>query len=682
MKGKKILDRNKEIKVLFASEVSRLTKRDRNVYCSTKLRNTKVGTLRKKSNSCYDVFGFQNRKCSYDHTTKQYRCDKGCITKKFSKLQSRLNKIHKLSQPKTEPKSVIEHQSVKILKPSKIRDVKSESDCCVCTRAQHYNLVCFPDNNHSTFRGKPIVNPKNIPKYPSAYFPDCNCVNQQVSVTPSRLQVRKKNVGDAAVATSRSLCNTCTSMKPTRAKRASGPFCRICKIPKSIRKRDVPCHSLGATKKIFSNHTSSRNLQNKIRTIFKCILLGLVVIAWSPCIITVLLCWILTYPLRPQYIKTSGCENEECLHKQTPLCHIMGGVKCLGDKAAYSIKAMLSLLRSNEEDEHLQDRPASYSRGCPDPKKKYTLFYTDHRGWRMKPIRDKNLHLYNGDVEEFQDPNSMPGQNTGRKKNIIKKCCGCKLRKAEKDINIDTTLHHPETKKNQSQNTKMRKHVYRRSQRLNGEGKSLKHEVHRPRIRSKSHPMPYDSHIRPCEKLPVKYPPCLRNSRSSPLPLNNNIAKRKCKSRFTQRLPNCCELCERRKQNNISLKEVNRSCHNKKVHPRCVSNKHRKKEKSYLKRLWNYIRCSWDELERVVDETEDVAWKDEIKCDMYWLTLQQKQFPWLYQHCPCLYPCFTVWFNCIKSTWHMAVYTLSFCVWCPVMFGCYIFSELFWQCLK
>ncbi|KAL0882203.1 hypothetical protein ABMA27_000746 [Loxostege sticticalis] len=165
--------------------------------------------------------------------------------------------------------------------------------------------------------------------------------------------------------------------------------------------------------------------------LLKYLLIALVIIAWSPCILALAVCWLLVYPLKPHYVledikksehfvtccstqKIISPTKKKCLSTRilewtvkTSRCFIskifdlypslmnteLGKYKELGlQKQKHKLCKPLKVTQTCSPNQITEIRPKdcnTSSKWQPHPTKRYILFYDSERGWLMKPLRSE-----------------------------------------------------------------------------------------------------------------------------------------------------------------------------------------------------------------------------------------------------------------------------------------------------
>lgn len=139
--------------------------------------------------------------------------------------------------------------------------------------------------------------------------------------------------------------------------------------------------------------------RNQIMLIVKYILFGLALLVWSPCIIMVVFCWLITYPLRPNCITAQVRGKRGYLHRlpcsgKSPepepgfWSSFVQWIKSAEWFNRDAYKAVVSLVRKEStEDEDDECTSSCQHRLQPNPNRQYTMYHSADRGWVMKPIR-------------------------------------------------------------------------------------------------------------------------------------------------------------------------------------------------------------------------------------------------------------------------------------------------------
>lgn len=218
------------------------------------------------------------------------------------------------------------------------------------------------------------------------------CIDQQVSITPSRLPTSVENLIDA-IATTKQFLNIKFTSSTNNINHKN---CNCCDETNLQFNKTTSNNRFNIiTKALPFVITISKKCSTYGAFIVKSILFGIIFIAWIPCIFVILTFWTLTYPLRPHFILTDNLPDTQqfcmapCNSWKTCMSNMFNYVTVILHKAFHLGKYMISPLHNQNYDKgplHRQDRHKSHEQKHPNPTRKYTLCYAKNRGWTIKPI--------------------------------------------------------------------------------------------------------------------------------------------------------------------------------------------------------------------------------------------------------------------------------------------------------
>lgn len=614
-------------------------------------------------------------------------------------------------------------------KQSENRSSYKISPVCNCCTPMHYKLLNFPSNNmNKCFEFKTSSSRNCRTKSPVVI--QQTRIHRGVMIKPSCFQCTS-GAGDSVE------CHN--SIKPkielsncNIKKQKSN--CDNAKFRCKVRKRCVkPRISL------FAIYFNQNYFVLLIKMTLKCFLFGFAILAWSPCIVSVFVYWLITYPLRPQHIfrqakldsfyKYGSCFNGSEFWRL--IFH--STVRAL-EKVGHAYNALCSSIKNqNYENTNVSKpclpRPFTDSKKligkhrkfhiCVNPKKRYTLYYARNRGWIMKSVRKcrkrkQSLHKCLPNIDKQQDlkeNNRCPGflniRNHASSTSLKNKSCinmSC-----NRPINGDNIIE---------QTTCLSKMVSTRSSPLltNTEclinNRSLTKSLFNnfescqtPAIYQKENAIcvPYYTEIPMYEKsAPICTPKCKFRLGNVPYDIQTSSRSIKNITRKKHLRPTCynyqylgsngkrsagpCSYSQKR----ILLHGEQCPCGHKNTFAKHLRKKQRPKYHissvkscrniTLRQKVFNYCKSTFNKLRSVVRETDSEVWKTDICNDMYASTLRKKPWFWVYKNCPSFYPYFLVCCKFNKDVGHCLLYVISACVWCPMICCCYFCYELFCKC--
>ncbi|RVE41906.1 hypothetical protein evm_013456 [Chilo suppressalis] len=138
-----------------------------------------------------------------------------------------------------------------------------------------------------------------------------------------------------------------------------------------------------------------------LKTLLKYFLLGLTVIAWSPCIIVAFLCWFLFSSLMPDDVNVDKVDPACAKNKEGFFSKLVEWITRVNNKIKFTFEAVKNSLNADEEiiepspqynSVGTQKRPNIGIDSQPNPERKYILYHTQQKGWLMKPMQGVAKH--------------------------------------------------------------------------------------------------------------------------------------------------------------------------------------------------------------------------------------------------------------------------------------------------
>ncbi|XP_032512861.2 uncharacterized protein LOC116766844 [Danaus plexippus] len=156
-------------------------------------------------------------------------------------------------------------------------------------------------------------------------------------------------------------------------------------------------------------------------SILKGIIFIVIVILWSPCIIIVCFCWLLTYPVRPFNLFEKNdftTKNRYCNDGSRGGWELGRLFHNISQRLQYTANTIYSVFKRNESTKSDCLNPPvvkttchknlifkSRHNLCADPRMKYCVYYKRNKGWVMKPYKKRKTYT-NKHMKLANSPNS------------------------------------------------------------------------------------------------------------------------------------------------------------------------------------------------------------------------------------------------------------------------------------
>ncbi|PZC85513.1 hypothetical protein B5X24_HaOG216621 [Helicoverpa armigera] len=479
--------KNEEVNFVFVRDTPSFIK-----YCKRRAEKHDKGKKRKRDTKLpSDIFGFQKKTRYFDPHLYQMSCHP------FKKLRKGFHR--KPKEPVCLPDCLCKHHTVKVLNSGGQGEPASSLYYNIHSphlhkphRRRRYDEDESFQRDRVWFKGKDVT----VGVSPSSLTPliRCRCdarigpskaeVANLSSATPGpRSPARPSDTpgplgsGEAPSAPSKPKGKGSKTKKPypqhsTPSPSTAGPSpastkrhpVAPIKKGKKVKKKNVD--ACKERKKIISDHwkkfLSKFKKIKKLKTVnkketgkkaLKYIFFGLLIMAWSPCLLAVILVWAISCPIKMTTLVKAdyGVSSK----KSIPLIHsFLNRFRKRGTESEYqrmcfengipttrsfvtsvaswyaravgtvmnSFNAMMSMLKLK----NVPTRAASsfLPSNHPNPRKKYTMCYADNRGWMMKPPRRSNSRSYASTrvVQHMRcECNPTFWVKTGPRKNDIRK---------------------------------------------------------------------------------------------------------------------------------------------------------------------------------------------------------------------------------------------------------------------
>lgn len=482
---------------------------------------------------------------------------------------------------------------------------------------------------------------------------------------------------------------------------------------------------------------------NLILKVMKYILFVLAILVWSPCILMVIICWLLTYPLRPNCIRAQGAKRG-MFQKRLP-CGVCSGpekgfwssfvewIKSAEWFNRDAYKAVVSMVKKESTEEDVECQHKLH----PDPNRQYTLYHSAEKGWIMKPIRfdGKRTKILNVLCDPF-----FPHKRTPKKQPISEN-------KDKKKVRITTAAGMPS-----DFGTGPPPHIeYRKYGKRNlGKNNAITSQP-----RSQPPPQPQDPCLRYCpiqtckkHKKPKKtkaMSPLYERTRQAaeadakarydytnrnagpyaePNAQQTTVQRQRvfgaetvsawaakgpclpCVSRTAPCARPPCKACRLRILNQLQVgnyvkgkskkamkqkwrKEKKANLVDPKYDTRHVGHvkykmaTEKEKRKFRTRQQGNFLQRYYNYLTHKIRETEKAVWFPEFKCGQLWVqTLKEKPCFWVYKMCPTFYPACLDCRKQIGTCCHFVLFCLSTFVWFPPIFCCYLCLQAYCRFFK
>ncbi|XP_046963610.1 uncharacterized protein LOC124532631 [Vanessa cardui] len=276
---------------------------------------------------------------------------------------------------------------------------------CMCSKPVNYKLAEFPCDKMSKFVDLNNNSDRNCNCSLTKEI-QCSRKNRKVSTTPTHFSICKIGAGDSA--TNRHSLDS--KIQANCMKKHSGNGDTV----------PLKCTQRKRTNSFISVNFSNNRLVAIIKSVTKILLLSFAIIAWSPCIISVYIYWLITYPLRPHHIfaqskfdECSKCKSC-CQCGNAFWCTIFNSILRSLEKFGHVYNILVSSIKNQKHDNEDKISPLSSHSNVinrclrhkhrklhinANPREKYTLCCMQRRGWIIKPSREHrkqkhNLHKY------------------------------------------------------------------------------------------------------------------------------------------------------------------------------------------------------------------------------------------------------------------------------------------------
>nr|XP_026496939.1 uncharacterized protein LOC113401300 [Vanessa tameamea] len=278
---------------------------------------------------------------------------------------------------------------------------------CVCSKPVNSKLVDFPCGKMCKCVDLNNVLDRNC-NYSVSKEIQYSRKNRKVSVTPSCFSICKIGAGDSAI--NRHSLDSKIQAKCMEKNTGNGGGDTVL----------LKCTQRKPTYSLLSVYFSNNHLVAIIKSVTKILLLSFAIIAWSPCIISVYIYWLITYPLRPQHIFTQSKYDECAKCKSCFQCgnafwySIFHSIVRALEKLGHAYNILVSSIKNKKHENKNRIGPflpqSTVINKClrhkhrklhfnANPRERYTLSYMQRRGWIIKPLRKHRkrkhyLHKY------------------------------------------------------------------------------------------------------------------------------------------------------------------------------------------------------------------------------------------------------------------------------------------------
>ncbi|XP_028172847.1 uncharacterized protein LOC114361842 isoform X2 [Ostrinia furnacalis] len=422
-----------------------------------------------------------------------------------------------------------------------------------------------------------------------------------------------------------------------------------------------------------------------LQTTLRYLLLVLSIIAWSPCIIAVGFCWLLVYPLKPNYVFEDDKElddDETCCKKKSAFTKVMDWIAKTSQRMASSIREIHRLLMNKEECciespniAQASSAPCQITavhkksrtpwQPCPD--RKYILYFDSVRGWLMKPVRNEicekckraevvqNLSLDHPHESPSRPNRAVTFSDTMHqdKGNIVSRefihKCKCPPKTAHKsnaNVCTQTTCRKTENRLPKcgicvDPDDILIQRIDKKPDPKKGRKKKSVFCAYRPPIHKKTSKMPKGKSLK-CRKCK----PRTRAPFASMGPRLNMNPRGPFQSRATA----------------------------------LYSKEEDEPDRSLGQRFCDSCKSCAHSLKEVVTEADKV-WDVEMTCNnMYIQTLKKRPCFWIYHCCKSMYPAFLAFHKLCSNACYVCTLLFGICVWCPLLLCCYGLSWLVCGC--
>ncbi|XP_064071498.1 uncharacterized protein LOC113401300 [Vanessa tameamea] len=461
--------------------------------------------------------------------------------------------------------------------------------------------------------------------------------NRKVSVTPSCFSICKIGAGDSAI--NRHSLDSKIQAKCMEKNTGNGGGDTVL----------LKCTQRKPTYSLLSVYFSNNHLVAIIKSVTKILLLSFAIIAWSPCIISVYIYWLITYPLRPQHIFTQSKYDECAKCKSCFQCgnafwySIFHSIVRALEKLGHAYNILVSSIKNKKHENKNRIGPflpqSTVINKClrhkhrklhfnANPRERYTLSYMQRRGWIIKPSRKHRkrkhyLHKY------------YPIDN------IDKSCVAAKNKQYPEVFGINTPGTLPSLKYLSCIRLSKKGHKENKSK------KNFKNYSSKV-VSTKSCPVLIKTSTSRTEKPNKQCLYCPKTSFVIP-PEQRKRTKSVLLTRDSFR----------------KLKHINQS-----------------KSVTTKQKVFRYFKTALKNIKSVARETDTKAWQNDDICkDIYVSNLRTKPWFWVYKLCPSFYPYFLVFIRFNENCAHCFLLMVSSCIWFPIICCCYLYCSLISECI-